>query len=276
MKAVIIGYGNVGKEVEKALIEHNVIIHSIIKRNDTLDINSLDSETFLFICVPSKEKGEAISHYYTHAFEKGAKVITCEKAFLAHNWELVQHHKTQIRYSATVGGDSGILKAVSNYFGKIKEIKAVVNGTLNYVGERLSQGVDEKEVYEEVIAKGFAEPGSKNLEEVIVAELKDVLYKTVILANYSGLYDRVVEPEEVQVRSQDLHLRCSVFLNKDEIKLGFFEQEDMSWFPRGVNNIIYINGKKSAEGPGAGGRITAERMFKDFQDLIAHRVIGNG
>src|SRR3989344_3145459 len=61
--------------------------------------------------------------------------------------------------------------------------------------------------------------------------------------------------------------RCAVVLNKGGIRAGFLAFEDTSWFPTGVNNCCYVNGVKVAEGPGAGGRITAERMFKDFQEF---------
>jgi homoserine dehydrogenase len=271
MKVILIGYGTVGKEVEKILHENNIPVTSIIRSKDVLDKNFLDAETFIFICAPSKGSGKEIAHYYLDAFEMGSKIITCEKAFLANHWDQIKTHKHHIRYSASVGGNSGILNAISEQKGNIREIKAVVNGTLNYLGEKISSGMKHEDIYQEVVSKGFAEPGAKNLKEVIEAELNDVVYKTIILANHSGLYSRTIKKEDVRLFPYKENLRCLVMLNKNEIKAGFFEDKSVD-FPSGANNILYINGIKSAEGAGAGGRTTAERMFKDFQDLSKNKI----
>jgi homoserine dehydrogenase len=270
MNIILIGHGTVGKEVERVLHQHDISITSIIRSKDAIDVHTLNSDTYLFICVPSVGKGELVAHYYQDAFERGAKIITCEKAYLAYNWDVAKTHANQIEYSATVGGDSGILDAVALNKGSIIDIRAVVNGTLNYIGEKNAQGITSDEIYSEVTAKGFAEPGATNLEEVIQAELKDVLYKTIILANHSGLYDRVIGEKDVEVfqygkySEQDTqHSRCSVHLSKDVLRAGFIESGNIV-FPTDANNALYINGAKIVEGPGAGGRITAERMYKDF------------
>jgi homoserine dehydrogenase len=266
MQVILIGYGTVGKEVEKVLKEKGVRIDSIIRSRDVLNKDGLNSDTYIFICVPSKETGEGVAHYYRDAFEKGAKIITCEKAFLANHWAEVADYREKIKYSATVGGNSGILDAVSSYKEHIRELSAVINGTLNYVGEKISQGISPDDIYADVTSKGFAEPGAKNLEEVIKAELNDVLCKTAILANHSGLYKKFVKPEDIKLYPYKRGFRCRVVLNKDEIKAGFFE-DDGFVYPPGATNVLYINGSKCAEGPGAGGGITAERMFKDFEKL---------
>jgi hypothetical protein len=43
--------------------------------------------------------------------------------------------------------------------------------------------------------------------------------------------------------------------------------DDTSWFPTGVNNVLLINGQKIVEWPGAGARATAERMYVDGEHL---------
>ncbi|MFA6076701.1 MAG: hypothetical protein WC735_01345 [Candidatus Paceibacterota bacterium] len=280
MKIILIGYGNVGKELHKILNEKNLAENFIVKTNGIFDANNLkidenqnlekylDSDTYIFIAIPSKGKGEDASKYYLNALQKNAKIITCEKAFLANNWELIKKFKKLIKYSATVGGNSGILNAITENKNKMKEIKVIANGTLNYISDKLSTGVSKEQLYREVLGNGFAEPSSKNFEEVIENELKDVIYKTLILANHSKLYKRTIKTEDIKLQKYNQSLRCSVLLNKKEIKAGFIKFEDISWFPKGVNNVLYINGKKIIEGPGAGGRITAERMFSDFKELV--------
>ena len=166
-----------------------------------------------------------------------------------------------------MGGDSGILESLAEYRGNIYEIKAVINGTLNYIGEKLSEGLSREDIYQQVQEKGFAEPGSCDFQDVINNEMKDVLLKTAILANCSNLYDRIIKPEDLFIEPNQDWLRCFVLLTKKQIKSGFMEVNDISWFPAGVNNILYINNQKIIEGAGAGGRATAERMLKDYKKL---------
>ena len=227
----------------------------------------MDSESVVFISVPSRGDGSEMLDYYLKPLEAGARIVTCEKAVLAHHWELVQKFGAQIRYSATVGGNSGILPAISSYQGEIKEIKAVVNGTLNYVSDAFAHKREENDIFRDVTTLGYTDPGSHDLQEVFTNELKDVAYKTAILANHSGLYDKTITPDDLRVEAYKDGTRCAVILNEQEITSGFLAFSDTSWFPSGVTNCLYINGEKVAEGPGAGGRITAERMLKDFQEF---------
>lgn len=46
-----------------------------------------------------------------------------------------------------MGGNSGILPELHRYEGKIHDIKAVINGTLNIISERSALGETEKELY---------------------------------------------------------------------------------------------------------------------------------
>ncbi len=280
MKVILIGSGNVGGEVEKVLVENNIPVALVVRSSgvysngsqiDTSDnfAKYVDAESMVCISIPSRGDGSEMLDYYVKTLELGARIVTCEKAVLAHHFDLVQKFNGQIRYSATVGGNSGILPAISDYQGKIDEIKAVINGTLNYVSDALAQKRTEGDIFKDVVARGFTDPGPRDLKEVFQNELKDVAYKTAILANHSGLYQEILTPDSVHIEPYAENTRCAVVLNGEGITAGFLSFEDTSWFPKGVNNCICINGVKIAEGPGAGGRITAERMFKDFQEFFA-------
>jgi homoserine dehydrogenase len=278
MKIMLIGFGNVGKEVKKVLEKHHFTIGYIVKSSglykDEVKIaekesfyNYVDNQTFVFISLPSADTGERIENYYVKSLDCGARIITCEKAFLANHWEVVKKHNGKIRYSATVGGNSGILNAVSDFKDSIFEIKAVVNGTLNYIGEMLAKGRDKESVFLDVTRNGFAEPGSGSFDEVVRKELVDVTYKAAILANHSGIFRDVIYPNNVVTVGYNIDSRCSVHIDKQGVRAGFINGKDVFWLPKGINNIIFINGQKIAEGLGAGGKITAERMFLDFREL---------
>src|SRR3989344_2781044 len=138
MKIILIGSGNVGSEVEKVLAENGVPVELVVRSSGIYSKGSLsdgndnfakyvDAGTVLFISVPSRGDGSGMLHYYMKSLELGARIVTCEKAVLAYHFDLVHKYKGRIRYSAAVGGNSGILPAVTNYRGTIEEIKGVIN-----------------------------------------------------------------------------------------------------------------------------------------------------
>lgn len=277
MNIILIGFGNVGKETKKVLEENNHKVDFVVRgdgvynsQNQKVDEKEnfykyIDDESIVFISTPSVGEGEISAEYYKRSLELGAKIVTCEKAFLAHNWEFIKNYPGKIKYSATVGGNSGILSAISDYGKEITDIKGVVNGTLNYIGEKLSTGANQKSLYKEVTEKGFAEPGSSNFGEVVDSELKDVRLKATILTNHSHLYPNIIKPEDIALTGYREGFRAGVKLDKDSIQAGFVLSEKEIEFPIVVNNVLYINGGKVAEGPGAGARATAERKFNDFK-----------
>ena len=278
MKLILIGHGNVGAEVEKVLLEQGLkvdyVIHGsgVFKQGSLVDTNEhfatyIDSESVLFISVPSIGDGSVMLPYYQKSLEAGAKIVTCEKAVIANHWDLVRQNEGSIRYSATVGGDSGILPAIASYQGKIETVKAVVNGTLNFIAEKKRNGVTKEAVFDMVTKGGFAEPGARSLTEVIAGEINDVLYKAAIVANHSKLYEKTFAARDIHFVDGEINDGCSVVLGGNGVRAGFIHHEDVSWLPEGVTNCVYINGVKMAGGPGAGGRITAKRMYKDFLTL---------
>lgn len=279
MNIVLIGLGNVGSALKQVLEEKSHKIDCVIKQSGIFNVDGeklderdnfakyINSDSIVFISTPSLPDISKNLPYYETAFDVGAKVITCEKAVLANRFDLALEHKGSIKYSATVGGGSGILNAITDFKGNVEEIRCILNGTLNYAADRLEEGLSEEEVFAEVVEKGFAEPGSNNFNEVIENELKDVLYKTVILVNHSGLFTEAKKLEDIQVLGYQKGARCVAVVTPNEIKVGFQEFADKSWFSKGVNNVLYINNQKIIEGPGAGSRATAERMYKDFLEL---------
>ncbi|HYC34585.1 MAG TPA: hypothetical protein VEC13_02530 [Candidatus Paceibacterota bacterium] len=279
MRIVLIGLGNVGKALKLLLEEKGYSVDYVIKQSGVFDkeeqcvdaqenfASYIDSDSFVFISTPSFSDFQINLLYYESSLKKGAKIITCEKAVLANRFDLALENKKSIKYSATVGGGSGRLNAISDFEGDIEEIRCILNGTLNYIADKLEERLSEEEVFKEVVEKGFAEPGSNDFDEAIQNELKDVLYKTVILANHSGLFKELKRLEDLEILGYKKGARCAAVLTPNEIKAGFQEFPDKTWFSKGVNNVLYINNQKIVEGPGAGSRATAERMYKDFVEI---------
>ena len=275
MKTILIGYGNVWKTLHEVLGENGIEVDLIVRQFgifssngeqiDTIDNfdTHVDKFTVAYISLPSSAHATQHLPYYLNVLEKGGSVITCEKSVLAHYWHILKPYRNRLWYSATVGGNSGILPELHRYEGKIHDIKTVINGTLNIISEQSTLGKMEEELYDLVTMWGFAEPGAKNFQEVIDLEMQDVLYKAVIFANHSGLYHDVVTLSDIIVEPFKSGARCMLVADKHHIRAGFMYDDDISWFPTGVNNVLLINGQKIVEWPGAGARATALRMYAD-------------
>ncbi len=281
----ILGLGSVGQKLEDLLQERGLHADLTVRtpgiHRDALRIGKanelashVDKKTTVFVSLPSN--GSAHRHYYEEILAQGASIVTCEKAVLANHWELVRDNPGRIKYSATVGGGSGILPAITRFQHEspqpIREIWAVVNGTLNYAADRLEEGISHDQVFDEAVQERIAEPGSEDFADMSEREFADVILKTAILANHSGMYDGIVRPRDVDeyVYEYQPGSRCSVRLTPGKIEAGYLPLLPPR-VPEGVDNVVFVNGIKLAEGPGAGARATAERMFADYQELLEER-----
>lgn len=279
MKTILIGYGNVWKILHEVLKENGIEVDLIVRHSgifssngeivDTIDNfdTRVDKYTVAYISLPSSINAAQHLPYYLNVLEKGGSVITCEKSVLAHYWHILKPYRNHLWYSATVGGNSGILPELHRYEWKIHDIKAVINGSLNIISEQSAIGKTEEELYELVTTWGFAEPGAKNFQEVIDLEMQDVLYKAVIFANHSWLYHDVVTLSDIIVEPFKSRARCMFVADKHHIRAWFMYDDDTLWFPTGVNNVLLINGQKIVEWPWAWARATAERMYADGAHL---------
>ncbi len=279
-KAILFGYGNIGKELVRGLSKEKIdlkyIVNSsgvfdstLIKQGDLNDWKDFTYEIdIVFITIPTIGDGKIAFEYASFFIEKNIPVVTCEKASIANNFEFFKKYKNIFKYTASVGGGTRMLNKISDFENKILEIKAVVNGTLNLIGSSLKNGRDKNEIVREVLEKGYAEPDATTFEEIINGELQDVKLKTVILANHSGIFDRIIKLNDVEIVREDLNKRCIVRISKENIEAGFLEDNTADWLPTGVDNVLYINGEKVCCGPGAGAKATVESMLFDMNSLI--------
>lgn len=278
--AILFGYGNIGKELVRQLpkekIDLKYIVNSngvfdstLVKQGDLGDWKSFtDNIDVVFITIPTIGDGKVAFEYASFFLLKNIPVITCEKASIANNFDFFKKFKNFFKYTASVGGGTKMLNKISDFRDKILEMKAVVNGTLNFIGSSLKKGIDKNEIVKDVLEKGYAEPGANSFEEIINGELQDVKLKTVILSNHSGIFDRIIKLDDIKIIRDDLNKRCVVKISKQSIEAGFLEDNNANWLPVGVDNVLYINGKKVCFGPGAGAAATAKSMIFDMNSLV--------
>lgn len=277
---IIFGAGNIGSALIQRLGKENLNVKYIVRSNGIFDLDSnkiagqkdwkkFISETDLaFICIPTTGEGEQAFEYEMAFLEKDKPVITCEKASIARNWDTLRKYKNIFKYTASVGGGTKMLREISKYSpDDIQEIKAVVNGTLNYIGDSLKSGKTKEQIVKEVLEKGFAEPGANTFEEIIKGEMRDVILKTIIISNHSGIFDRTIEAKDIEILPFQDGKRCVVFVGRERIQAGFSEDNNSDWLPEGVNNILYINGEEKVFGRGAGAEATVSSMIDDLNSI---------
>jgi len=235
-------------------------------------IDGLDA---IFLAIPTLDTGETALRYINVNLNAGVPVVTCEKGALSNYFsELEEAVKNQsIGYSATVGGGSRLLRYLQERMGpQVQEVHAVINGTLNYIFDGLSNGRSLGEVVEETKKLGYAEPGAKHPLEVINKEATiDVPMKASILFNVCDLTEERMKARDVSVEMIELNQlnrlireatnrRYIVSITRDKnneedviwgfkhkvgdwyISAGFKHIEDNPLFreliPSGVNNAI--------------------------------------
>ncbi|MBI2464280.1 hypothetical protein HYV57_04955 [Candidatus Peregrinibacteria bacterium] len=285
----IIGKGNIGSEVYHKSQSNGWIVNWIAGskgifsdlsektkiaelKNYEQHLQGLDG---IFLAIPTLDNGEAGFHYIKSSLNANVPVVTCEKGALSNYFlELEEAIKNQqIGYSATVGGGSRLLRYLQERIGpQVQEIHAVVNGTLNYIFEGLSNGRSLGEVVEETKKLGYAEPGAKHPLEVIIKEaIGDVPMKASILFNICNLTNERMRTKDVKIETieqnelkrlikEATNRRYIVSITRDgnneedviwgfkhkiddwHISAGFKHVEDNPLFrnliPSGVNNAI--------------------------------------
>jgi homoserine dehydrogenase len=202
IKALMIGYGNVGKAVSDRLNQINAEVIGII-RSDSLVHRSMDSNTpistdtgawktlkpdIVFLTMPSTEDGIAAHGYISHFIKSGVPVVTAEKGAMANYFdELLPHVDRLLGISATVGGGTRMLQVLRERINpQVNQVHLTLNGTLNFIMDGVSRGQSFGQVVEQAQMLGYAEPGASDHLEVINGEVVgDIPKKISIIWNYT-------------------------------------------------------------------------------------------
>lgn len=208
-KFLLVGFGNVGKAVPKrALAELGLKQKDLVIRSDGVHKLKPDGTSYLvdknpnfweapevmkdvkiaFNTLPSSQ-GKRSFEILRHLASAGVPVVTAEKGAMS------QFHK-QIEDSgfldyvgsdATVGGRTGMLEWVASQVNnRTTQIHMVINGTLNYILDGISNQRTPGQVIDEAVLLGYAEPGASDHLDVLNGELVgDIPKKAAIMANSS-------------------------------------------------------------------------------------------
>lgn len=236
------------------------------------------------------------------ALESGADVVTGNKALLAtHGPELfaaAERVGAQLNYEAAVGGAIPIIRPLRDSLAgdDVRRILGVVNGTTNFVLDRMDEGDTFEQALATATARGYAEADPSG----DVSGL-DAAHKAAILA---GLAFHTVVPltavpvegidgvtaEQVRAGRATGHVVkllaiCERLTGPDGTE-GVSARVHPALLPRdhplaavrGANNAVYVEAESAGNlmfyGAGAGGPQTASAVLGDLVSAARRHVAG--
>jgi len=211
------------------------------------------------------------------ALRTGKHVVCVNKAPLAVAMpalqELARYNGVQFRFSGTVGGGTPVLDWAARCAegDEIVGVRAILNGTTNYILSRMEEGIPFDAALAEAQEKGYAERDpSMDIDGI------DTAIKLVILAN--AVLGRRAVLSDVSVRGiRGASGRCLRLVGEIGSVLRVAPQEvdpRSSLAVRGTLNAVMLTLRNTHEmtliGRGAGGRETATAVVRDLL-TIWHR-----
>ena len=182
-KIAVAGYGHVGKDTVKTIIQNNEIIENrtgiklkiktVFSRNidkvkndkyldaieiKTKDLNDILNDKEIDIIIEVLGGMDAAKTLIMKA-KKG--IVTANKALLSNSFaEIVENRKTDIAFEASVAGAVPIIKALKESLvsDKIELVYGILNGTCNYILTNMTKNnLDFGVVLKDAQDKGYAE-----------------------------------------------------------------------------------------------------------------------
>ncbi|MCZ6834732.1 MAG: homoserine dehydrogenase [Planctomycetota bacterium] len=236
--------------------------------------------------------------FVTRALQSGRHVITANKQLIARHGvalrDLARRSGVTLSYSPAVGGGVPMLEAVRRVAkqGRVTRVRGVLNGTCNYILERLEQGDTWDDAMVTARRGGFAEA-----EAAFDLEGLDTAHKLIILAReafgvelpLTSISRRCLDESAVslvkEARRQGKHLRqigeCAiqgVHVNAS-VELEALPPNDALKPDQEAGNTLELHDEdgvcQTLKGLGAGGCPTATSVLADLLEIARNRISAN-
>lgn len=229
------------------------------------------------------------------ALRLGRDVVSANKALLAFKAKdlenLATKHKTELRYSAAVGGSLPAFETIKQVRtkGRIKALSGVLNGTCNYILDLLADGESLSRAIQDAQARGFAEADPQlDLSGMDAAQKLILLVRAAFDVNLhpQSVLRQGIEhltTEELKLaknRGNTIRLVAACCRSGDELQVSVKPVKLPFNHPlaqtRGVENRLIVeteNGERViVSGKGAGRWPTTEAVMADLFDLRVSRI----
>ncbi|MGH7132810.1 MAG: homoserine dehydrogenase, partial [Phycisphaerales bacterium] len=311
----LLGLGTVGlgvlrgvQQLEDRLAVDAIAVRTLRKHVDAgVDLSLLTTDPWRVVESPVELVVETIGgiepalQLISSALRAGKDVVTANKAVIArHGPELAalaERSGARLRFSAAVGGAVPILENLRRLsrLGRIRRVEGVVNGTCNFILDRLAEGQEFEAALSQAQASGFAEADPGTDLEGIDAAAKLVLIAREALGEELSIeqIDRqgivgisVDDLREAARHGETIRLVASVERTAvgivASVKPRRVTLDDPLAQARAEHNRVVVEFEGGALGPvvlhgkGAGRYPTAEAVIGDVLELLRERADANG
>jgi len=232
------------------------------------------------------------------AIGSGASVVTANKALLAADgptlYQAADEAGVDLYFEASVGGAIPIVRPIRESLAgdRIRRVLGIVNGTTNYVLDRMAtDGLDLEVAVKEAQQLGFAEADPTADVEGFDAAAKAAILASLAFHTRVSLDDVAREgisgitADDVAWAARTGHV-IKLLAVAERLPEGVSARVHPTLVPlshplagvRGVFNAVFVEAEAAGElmfyGRGAGGRPTSSAVVGDVVSAARHRVLG--
>jgi len=324
LRIALLGAGSVGSQVARLMLENKAELAArvgaeleligIAVRDLSVDrpgvpkeLLTTDAEALILgadIVIEVMGGIEPARGYVLQALNSGADVITANKALLATHgteiFDVAEQVGAQLYYEAAVAGAIPIIRPLRESLAgdKVKRIMGIVNGTTNYILDRMnSTGATFDSALAEAQALGYAEA-----DPTADVEAYDAAQKAAILAAlafhtevplekvYREGITQITQAQMEAARRDELVIKLLAIAEKVEAEgdepAGISVRVYPTLIPqshplgavRGAFNAVFVEAEAAGElmfyGAGAGGVQTASAVLGDLVSAAKRHVAG--
>jgi homoserine dehydrogenase len=224
--------------------------------------------------------------------EAGRAAVTASKRLVAERGpelaRLAAAHGTRFCYSAAVGGAAPMIETLTQVLrqGSVTRLRGVLNGTCNYVLDRIAEGAPMHTAVTEARLHGFAESnvsrdlqGDDSADKLrILARLAFGAASDAIPIRRQGMPPSMTGPFATAGSEGSIVRQVATFdlATGATVQLEALPADDYLAGARGAENRLVISGVDGREwhvsGKGAGRWPTAEAVLADLLDIHAQIV----
>ena len=307
LRVVLLGLGTVGTGVFQLLRQHphvfdvrRVVVRNLARSRDVavprelLSTNLWDAINEPADLVIELVGGVApVGDVVQAALLGGRAVVSANKALVAQRWRALARFtggiERRLRYSAAVGGEVPVLESVESLTHEVAAVRAVINGTCNFVLDRIEAGAALEEAVREAQARGFAEADPRgDLSGADAAHKLELIARSAFRVagplrfDVSGIENvRLEDIASARATDRRLRLVASCELDGDEVRgrvrLEALSQSDYLAATSAEQNRVEIlkrDGERvRLQGQGAGRWPTARSVLSDVRAHLRAQLV---
>jgi homoserine dehydrogenase len=300
LRVALAGFGHVGRAVQARLRGEprfklvSILVHDARKlRPNTPSHLTDDVDQFMAaeadILIDATSCPDTSRALVIRQLAAGRHVVTANKKLLADgvsDFRIAATNGARLLHNAAVGGGAPVLEAIARArsHGAIGEVQGVLNGTVNFLLDRLAHGISFEAALDEARRAGLAEADpADDLSGIDVATKLRIIAAAAF--DHDGPIDMHVEALDAGMVGQlggnsERWIQLATLVRTEDAiaaDIVFTPAHLAPHIPllRGERNFVAIQGVHggtwTASGRGAGGVPTAEAIVADLYDLARGR-----